>query len=259
MDLVTDDIKLMFGDCLERMKEIESGSIDMVLTDPPYGTTACKWDSIIPLAPMWAQLKRIIKPNGAMVMMAGQPFTSALVMSNLKQYKTSWVWNKRFGANFGTAKYHPMKIHEDVVVFCKKTAVYNPQMVKRVKPIKLGKNVSKRGSANLQTAKKEFNGKVYTEKFPQSILEYSTRAGGQVKQNPTQKPVPLMEYLIKTYTHESETVLDFTMGSGTTGVAAVNTRRKFVGIEMDAGYYGISCGRIMDAIILSNSQSAGTL
>jgi site-specific DNA-methyltransferase (adenine-specific) len=238
------NIKLMQGDCLERMKEIPDGSIDMVLTDPPYGTTACKWDIVIPFEPMWEQLKRIIKPNGAIVMMAGQPFTSALVMSNLKQYKTSWVWNKRFGANFGTAKYHPMKIHEDVVVFCKKTAVYSPQMVKRVKPIKLGKNVSKRGSANLQTAKKEFNGKVYTEKFPESILEYSTRAEGQVKQNPTQKPVALMEYLIKTYTNEGETVLDFTMGSGTTGVACVKTDRDFIGIELDETQFKIAQDRI---------------
>jgi site-specific DNA-methyltransferase (adenine-specific) len=223
------------------------GSVDMVLTDPPYGTTACKWDSIIPLEPMWAQLKRIIKPNGAVVMTASQPFTSVLVASNIKQFKTSWVWNKRFGANFGTAKYHPMKIHEDIVVFGKNTVTYNPQMKKRDTPIKLSKNVSKSGSANLSKAKPEYSGKVYTEKFPESILYFNGRSEGK-KSHPTQKPVALMEYLIKTYTNEGETVLDFTMGSGTTGVACANLGREFIGIEKDLDYFNIALTRIEEAI-----------
>ena len=241
------DIQLFHGDCLEVMKIIPEGSIDMVLADPPYGTTACKWDSIITLDLMWTQLKRLIKPNSASVLMASQPFTSALVMSNAKMFKVSWVWNKRFGANFGTAKYHPMKIHEDVVVFGKSTVRYNPQKTLRDKPIKLGKNVSKKGSANLAYAKEEYEGRVYTEKFPESILCFNGRAEGQKKLHPTQKPVALMEYLIKTYTNEGDTVLDFCMGSGTTGVACKNLNRKFIGIELDKPYFDIASKRIGEA------------
>jgi site-specific DNA-methyltransferase (adenine-specific) len=250
MDLVTDDIKLMFGDCLERMKEIESGSIDMILTDPPYGTTACKWDSIIPLAPMWEQLKRIIKPNGAIVMTAAQPFTSALIMSNADMFKYCWYWRKNRATGVLNAKKQPLRNVEEVVVFNSK--IYTPQGLLEV-------NISSRNS------KKDYDNygggtcKEYTQKYtnyPTQLLNFDVV---QRTVHSTQKPAPLMEYLIKTYTNEGETVLDFTMGSGTTGVAAVNTRRKFLGIEMDAEYYGISCGRIMDSTILSNSQSEGTL
>jgi site-specific DNA-methyltransferase (adenine-specific) len=255
MDLVTDDIKLMFGDCLERMKELDSGSIDMILTDPPYGTTACKWDSIIPLAPMWEQLKRIIKPNGAIAMTASQPFTSVLTCSNLKWYKESLSWNKDLPTGHLNANRMHMRKHEDIIVFCEKRPTYNPQKWTS-KPM----NSSTRkgdGDCYGSTKPKKYGGS--TNRFPVSVININTVNNNSGKLHPTQKPVALMEYLIKTYTNGGETVLDFTMGSGTTGVAAVNTRRKFVGIEMDAGYYGISCGRIMDSTILSNSLSAGTL
>jgi site-specific DNA-methyltransferase (adenine-specific) len=250
MDLVTDDIKLMFGDCLERMKEIKSGSIDMILTDPPYGTTACKWDSIIPLAPMWEQLKRIIKPNGAIVMTAAQPFTSALIMSNADMFKYCWYWKKNRATGVLNAKKQPLRNVEEVVVFNSK--IYAPQGLLEV-------NIASRNSKKDYDNYGDGTCKEYTQKYtnyPTQLLNFDVV---QRTVHSTQKPVPLMEYLIKTYTDEGETVLDFTMGSGTTGVAAVNTRRKFVGIEIGSGFYGISCGRIMDAVILSNSLSEGTL
>jgi len=238
---------LMKGDCLELMSTIEAGSVDMVLCDLPYGTTACKWDAIIPFEALWGQYRRFCKPNAAIVLTASQPFTSALVMSNPKAFKHAWVWNKRFAANFSVAKYQPLKIHEDVLVFSFGKAAYRAQKVQRDVPIKLGKNVAKSGSTNLARAKPEYDGKVYTDKNPESILFYDTRAEGQIKSHPTQKPVALMEYLIRTYTNEGDTVLDNTMGSGTTGVACANTGRKFIGIEMDAGYFEIATQRVTDA------------
>ena len=228
-------INLMLGDCLERMKEIESGSVDMILTDPPYGTTACKWDSIIPLEPMWEQLKRIIKPNGAIVMTASQPFTSVLITSNLKDYKYNWVWHKRTSANVGAARFQPLKTHEDIVVFSGK---YKPQMTTGKMRMKGGK--AKGGEANGSMPAKYYKSDQY---HPVSVLDIKTERG----LHPTQKPVALMEYLIKTYTNESETVLDFTMGSGTTGCAAKNLNRKFIGIEMDEGYFNIAKKRIDEA------------
>lgn len=245
-DYRDDNIWLMQGDCLERMKEIPDGSVDMILTDPPYGTTACKWDSVIPLELMWEQLNRIIKPNAAIVMTASQPFTTILIHSNIKNFKHAWVWNKRFAANFAVAKFQPLKIHEDVVVFANGATNYYPQKTARDKPIKLGKNVSKSGSVNLSQAKSEYDNKVYFDKNPESILFFDTRAEGQVKFHPTQKPVGLMEYLIKTYTKGGETVLDFTMGSGTTGVAALGCSRKFIGVELHDGYFNIAKERILN-------------
>lgn len=242
-------IKLMQGDCLERMKEIPDGSVDMVLTDPPYGTTACKWDSIIPLEPMWEQLKRVIKQNGAIVMTASQPFTTKLIASNIKGYAHSWVWNKRFAANFVQAKRQPLKDHEDVVVFCMsgKQPDYYPQMTKREKPIKKGGN---KQSSAIPVARSDYASefgkqrKSHDTKHPTTVtaLNFSVRDGRG--SHPTQKPVALMEYLIKTYTNEGETVLDFTCGSGSTGVAAVNTSRNFIGIELDPGYFEIAKRRI---------------
>lgn len=245
-DYKDDNVWLTQGDCLDRMKEIPDGSVDMVLTDPPYGTTACKWDSIIPLEPMWEQLKRIIKPKGAIVLFGSQPFTTTLIASNIKNFRHTWVWNKRFAANFAVAKYQPLKIHEDIIVFSDSTVNYYPQKTQREKPIKLGKNVAKSGSVNLAYAKEEYSGKVYTDKNPETILFFDTRAEGQVKYHPTQKPVALMEYLIHTYTNEGETVLDFTMGSGTTGLACKNLNRKFIGVEMDGGYFDIAKERILN-------------
>jgi site-specific DNA-methyltransferase (adenine-specific) len=235
-------MNLMLGDCLERMKEIPDGSVDMVLTDPPYGTTACKWDSIIPLVAMWEQLKRVIKPNGAIVMTASQPFTSVLITSYMEGFRYAWVWDKRYPANYPQAKRQPMKRHEDVVVFGKNSPVYLPQMIERDKPIYKGKN----GGAsvfNKGLEREDFKGKEYTHQYPVSIQLFPTRQEGK-SLHPTQKPVALMEYLIKTYTLENETVLDFTMGSGSTGVACKNLNRKFIGIEKDEKYFQIAKDRI---------------
>lgn len=230
------NVWLMQGDCLERMKEIPDGSVDLVLTDPPYGTTACKWDSIIPLEPMWEQLKRVIKPNGAIVMTASQPFTTTLISSNLKDYKYNWVWHKRTSANVGAARFQPLKTHEDIVVFNGK---YKPQMVKGKMRMKGGK--AKSGEANGSLPPVYYASDEY---YPVSVLDIKTERG----LHPTQKPVALMEYLIKTYTNEGETVLDFTAGSFTTGVACVNLNRKFIGIEMDENYFDIGVNRVKECI-----------
>ena len=228
-------INLMQGDCLEAMKEIPDGSVDLVLTDPPYGTTACKWDSIIPLEPMWEQLKRVIKPNGAIVMTASQPFTSILGASNIKDLRYSWVWEKTAATGHLNAKRMPMKNAEDVLVFYSKQPTYNPQDLKPLnKIVRRGNNgdcYGKSGNKNFQ----EFTN------YPRTIQKFSSE-GKTV--HPTQKPVALMEYLIKTYTNEGETVLDFAMGSGTTGVAAKNLNRSFIGIELDETYFNIAKERI---------------
>jgi site-specific DNA-methyltransferase (adenine-specific) len=243
---------LYMGDCLEVMKGIPDGSVDMVLTDPPYGTTACKWDSVIPFELMWEQLKRITKPNGAIALTASQPFTSALVMSNVNNFAHTWVWNKRFAANYVQAKRQPLKDHEDVIVFGNngKQPQYFPQMLDRDIPIKKGGNKPSKAIPIRQTeTAKEFGekSKSYDRKHPTTVtsLEFSSREGRGL--HPTQKPVALMEYLIRTYTNAGETVLDFTMGSGTTGVACAQIGRSFIGIEMDAGYFDIACKRISAA------------
>ena len=231
---------LIKGDCLEEMQSIESGSVDMVLADPPYGTTSCKWDSIIPLEPMWEQLKRIIKPNGAIVMTASQPFTTTLISSNMKMFKYCWVWDKARGTGFQVAKYRPMIKTEDIVVFGNGRVTYNPIMIAREKPKR-----SKCYASSESNPLKYNDGIVreYNKKYPVNVIEASN-ASQVGKQHPTQKPVALMEYLIKTYTNEGETVLDFTMGSGTTGVACKNLNREFIGIEKDENYFNIARDRI---------------
>ncbi len=234
-------INLMLGDCLERMKEIPDGSVDMILTDPPYGTTACKWDSVIPLEPMWEQLKRIIKPNGAIVLFASQPFTSILITSNIKMFKYSWVWDKKKPGGIGFAKYQPMRVTEDVIVFSIGSARYFPQMIDRVTP-KKSRNY-KHSEMNNESLAAQSENTIYTKKYPKNIIE-SSNANQKGKSHPTQKPVALMEYLIKTYTLEGEAVLDFTMGSGTTGVACKNLNRNFIGIEKDETYFKIAQERI---------------
>ncbi len=233
-------MNLMLGDCLERMKEIPDGSVDMVLADPPYGTTACKWDSIIPLAPMWEQLKRVIKPNGAIVMTASQPFTTVLIASNLADFKYSWVWDKVKPNGHLVSKIRPMQRTEDVLVFGAGKINYYPIMTDREKP-KKSKEYSR--TEIMGGVKTDMVGKTLDKKYPQNVLVFSnaTQTG---KLHPTQKPVALMEYLIKTYTLEGETVLDFTMGSGTTGVACKNLNRKFIGIEKDEKYFEIAKARI---------------
>jgi len=248
-------MRLMRGDCLERMKELEDGSIDMVMTDPPYGTTACKWDSIIPLEPMWEHLKRVIKPNGAIVMTGSEPFSSVLRLSNTKDYKYDWKWEKPNGANFLNANYQPMKVHEDVMVFSTGATSYSPKsnycpynsQDTVGTPYTQG-NGKQRIPNNNSSVRSPIEQVVTVNKgsrTPRSIVKFSL---DKDKCHPTQKPVALMEYLIKTYTNEGETVLDFTMGSGTTGVACANLKRGFIGIEMDDQYFDIASKRITEAL-----------
>ena len=233
-------MQLLKGDCLNLVRTIPDKSIDMILTDLPYGTTACKWDSVIPFAPMWGQLNRIIKDNGAIVLFGSEPFSSALRMSNIKNYKYDWVWDKKLGTGFLNAKKQPLRRIENIMVFYKKQCCYYPIMRKGVKRFK--------GHKEYHTLDKIYGdfkatNKINDEYYPTSILEFSN-ADKTGKLHPTQKPVPLLEYLIKTYTLENETVLDFTMGSGSTGVACVNTNRDFIGIELDDKYFSIAKDRI---------------
>jgi len=244
-------IQLINDDCLKKLPTIPNGSIDLILTDPPYGTTACKWDSVISFEPMWKELKRVIKDNGATVLFGSEPFSSLLRISNLKNYRYDWIWDKRFSANFGTAKIQPMKRHEIVTVFSdKKSPLYYPQMVKRDTPIKIGKNSKNSSDRGVLTHNSlnnpVYDKKIYDYKYPESIQLYNIR-DEKNRVHPTQKPVALLEYLIKTYTNENDTVLDFTMGSGSTGVACKNTNRKFTGIELDKEYFDIAENRIINA------------
>ena len=244
-DVKTENLWLMHGDCLDRMKEIPDGSVDMILADPPYGTTACKWDSIIPLDQMWAELKRVIKPNGAIVMTASQPFTTTLIASNMGMFKYCWVWDKRRPSNPMLAKKQCLKVHEDIVVFYSRFGVYQPQgtFVTDGKP-RGGTAPSKTDLGFGKSIKKPY--KQTVSGYPKSILTFGTDNSKNI--HPTQKPVALLEYLIKTYTNEGETVLDFSHGSGSTGCAAVNTGRKYIGCEMDNHYFNISKDRILATI-----------
>ena len=245
-------IKLIQGDCLEKMKDIPDGSIDLVLTDPPYGTTACKWDSVIPLKPMWDQLKRVIKDSGAIVMTASQPFTTALIRSNVKMFKYCWVWEKNRGSNFASVRFQPMKEHEDVVVFGKSRLKYYP--IKQKRNGSGGNRVKYKIVARTRT--ENYNNSVYNDtvlncvelRHPSSIQKFNTATGKEKVKHPTQKPIALMEYMIKTYTDESDLVLDFCMGSGTTGVACKNLNRSFIGIELDQEYFKIAEKRINENV-----------
>jgi len=240
------NINLIYGDCLEEMKNIPDGLVDMVLTDPPYGTTACKWDYIIPLEPMWEQLKRVIKPNGAIVLFGAEPFSSALRMSNIKEFKYDWVWQKDKATNHLNAKRMPMRKNELISVFYKKPCLYNPQLsekpVANIRPATTKRRQAENyGSMTADSVR----GIPENMSYPNETLKFRGCFGDKGKSlHPTQKPVALMEYLIKTYTNEGETVLDFTMGSGTTGVACKNLSRSFIGIEKDDKYFEIARGRI---------------
>ena len=236
-------IELIQGDCLEKMKDIPDGSIDLILTDPPYGTTCCKWDSVIPFEPMWERLNKVIKPNGAIVLFGSEPFSSALRMSNIKNYKYDWIWDKKIPSGMSYARFQPMRRNEQISIFCDGKTIYNPQMILRDKPIK-GGGMSKGATTNNQNLKALK--KTYTHKNPTNIIVFDKIRKGSC--HPTQKPVALMEYLIKTYTNEGETVLDFCAGSGTTGVACLNTKRNFIGIELDPEYYKIAEKRINEDI-----------
>ena len=235
------EITLKQGDCLELMKEIPDKSIDMILTDPPYGTTACKWDTIIALDKLWNECRRIIKPNGGVLLFSSQPFTTILNYSNIKEFRHEWIWEKEQGANFMNVKYQPYKVHEIVSVFSKEKCNYYPQMTDG-KPYISGKGTSGDITGNVIKTQTKNNG----TRYPRSIQKFTTdKAKGSF--HPTQKPILLLEYLINTYSKQFETVLDFTMGSGSTGVACINTNRNFYGIELDTTYFEIAKKRIEDA------------
>lgn len=245
-------INLLHGDCLDLMKSIPDKSIDMVLTDPPYGTTACKWDVVIPFEPMWTELKRITKDNGAICLFGSEPFSSHLRMSNLKMFKYDWVWSKNNASGFATAKIMPMKSHELIHVFGLGKIKYNPVLVKsNIKDRKLGVlNNKKRTNkkADVYSNIKPSGEDVYLKDMvnPRTVVEFNVVVRSKGTVHPTQKPVALLEYLIKTYTLEGETVLDFTMGSGSTGVACKNLNRNFIGIEKEEKYFEIAKQRIND-------------
>ena len=246
--------KIYNGDCLEVMDRlIEEGIIvDAIICDPPYGTTACKWDTVIPFEDMWKRLNKLIKPNGAIVLFGSEPFSSALRMSNIKNYKYDWIWHKNKGGNPLNAKKMPMKQHEIISIFYKKHPTYNPQMEERYGQ---GKERAKYKIQGGRFKEDRVYGDVdnivrntkYSElRNPQTVQFFNVERGF----HPTQKPVELLEYLIKTYTNESELVLDFTMGSGSTGVACMNTNRRFIGIELDNDYFDIASKRIEEAFLM---------
>jgi site-specific DNA-methyltransferase (adenine-specific) len=252
MKTVIGNAELWHGDCLELMKDIPSGSVDAIITDPPYGTTACKWDSVIPLEPMWEQLKRIIKPRCAIVLFGTEPFSSALRMSNIKQYKYDWMWAKNDATDAMNAKNKPMRKIEKISVFSPGTTAnksssrmnYYPQGLFECDIKRQGDDYGATGGS-FKTYRPSH--KPYSQKqtgYPSDLIFFSK---DKEKLHPTQKPVALMEYLIKTYTNEGCVVLDFTMGSGTTGVACMNTGRKFIGIEMDDKYFEIARKRITES------------
>jgi len=246
-------IDLIKGECLKVMKSIPDASIDAIITDPPYGTTDCKWDSVIHFDAMWQQLNRIIKTNGAVVLFGSEPFSSALRMSNIKNYKYDWVWAKNRPSGAMNAKKQPMRASENISIFYQNQCTYNPAMVNRT-----DKELKRLSQKSVFTSKsdnyadrwgKTGNRQNNKMKYPTNIINIKTvfnRSKEKVA-HPTQKPVELMEYLIKTYTNNNETVLDFTMGSGSTGVACVNTKRNFIGIELDDKYYNIAKQRIGQA------------
>ena len=242
---------IILGDCLDKMKDIPNNSIDMILTDLPYGTTSCKWDSIIPLDKLWFEYKRIIKNQGAIVLTATQPFTSKLIMSNINQFKYEWIWNKSRAVGFPNAKHKPMNKHESILIFskgncangCKLRMNYNPQEL-----IEINKKVS-----GIKKCKADIDGHGFSRpshkkeriqqftNFPNTVLTFSNEGNTS---HPTQKPVKLFEYLIKTYTNEGDTVLDCCAGSGTTAIACFNTNRRYICIEKDIKYFEVMKERI---------------
>ena len=242
------------GDCLELMNSIPDGSIDMILCDLPYGTTACKWDNVIPFEPLWEQYNRIIKDNGAICLFGSEPFSSALRMSNIKNFKYDWIWEKHKPSNFALAKKQPMKYHETISVFYKKQCMYNPQMINRIdRRVEVGQKNNEIGMTinlgelnSLKSVEHDYRNYNANFKLPSSIIKIPAvvSTSKEKQPHPTQKPVELLEYLIKTYTNEGEIVLDNCMGSGSTCVACVNTNRHYIGFELDPQYYDIACKRL---------------
>lgn len=255
-------INLLHGDCLELMKDIPDGSIDAIITDPPYGTTACKWDSIIDLDLMWNQLKRIIKPSGAIVLFGDEPFSSYLRISAIDIYKYDMYWRKSRPSGFTNAKLKPLKDIETISVFSsgatangsKNNMKYNPQGLRDCDIEWKRPKIYLDGDSGVNPARQshKLERKIAKTGYPRQVLDFANPNNEVL--HPTQKPVALMEYLIKTYSNEGETVVDFTMGSGSTGVACINTNRNFIGIEMDDNYFEIAKNRIDSAIQLSKSK-----
>jgi site-specific DNA-methyltransferase (adenine-specific) len=250
-----DDVTLWQGDCLDKMSNIADGSVDLILCDLPYGTTACAWDSVIPLQPLWAHYKRIIKSTGAIILTASQPFTTVLIASNMEWFKYCWVWEKTRATDFVNAKNKPMKRHEDIAVFSPGTTAngsdrrmtYNPQGLVYKREDYYRPNPKMKNGGVIGERPSHTNGYVREwTNYPTSILEFANPNNGSV--HPTQKPVDLGEYLICTYTNQGETVLDNTMGSGSFGVAAINTGRRFMGIEREDKYFEIAKRRIAEAV-----------
>lgn len=240
---MSNECKLMMGDCLELMSKIHDGSVDMILCDLPYGTTRNKWDSVIPFDPLWAHYKRIVKDNGAIVLFSAEPFTSSLIMSNLQMFRYDLIWEKSSASGHLNSKRMPLRAHENICVFYKRLPLYNPQFCKG-KPYKSTRRIfSKNYGAQVPTSYTCSDGR----RYPRSVAHEKKDPNGS-RHHPTQKPVALLEYLIKTYTNENDTVLDNCMGSGSTGVACVNTCRRFIGIELDRKYFNIAKQRIEAAV-----------
>ena len=238
-------IDLMHGDCLELMKNIPDGSIDAIIADIPYGTTKCKWDTVIDLPAMWGQLERIVKHNGAIVLFGAQPFTTVLISSNMPMFKYTWVWEKNFCTNFLHAKRQPLRKTEDIAVFHNGSSYYYPIKTQGHKPTSSAKGTSD-GVLWHGTNRRDYAGGD-TSRYPNNILRFDA-ADPKNRLHPTQKPVALLEYLVKTYTNEGETVLDFTAGSMSTGVACINTNRNGIMIEKDEHYFKVGSDRIAAAM-----------
>ena len=238
-----ENVKLYKGDCLEVMKEIPDKSIDMILCDLPYGTTKCKWDNIIPFDKLWEQYNRIIKNNGAIVLFGSQPFTSLLVTSNIKNFRYEIIWEKEQAVNFAFQKKQIGKVHENICVFYKKQPTYNPQMREGFKPQQSGSKMNVLSHSRITSGRNQREGK--TDRYPISIVKFNR---DRLRLHPTCKPIKLLEFLIKTYTNENETVLDNCMGSGSTGIACLNTNRKFIGIEKEEKYFEIAKERIIERL-----------
>ena len=244
--------KLINGNCIEVMKKIEDKSIDMILCDLPYGTTKCKWDIVITFETLWEQYNRIIKDNGVIALFGSEPFSSQLRISNIKNYKYDWYWNKVQGTGFSACKKQPLRVIETISIFYKKQPTYNPQMITREKIIdstnwKQDKRISE--NSRFTSTDNSLSRKVYDKKYPINYIEInraSNECNNTKRLHPTQKPVELLEYLIKTYTKEDDLVLDNCMGSGSTGIACLNTNRNFIGIEKDDNYFNIAKERIMN-------------
>lgn len=243
-------IDLRKGDCLELMQDIPDKSVDAIICDLPYGTTACKWDSVIPFEPLWEQYKRVLKNGGNVVLFSQQPFTSELINSAKDIFRYEVIWEKEKPSNFAFAKHGIMKYHENILIFGEGKGTYNPQMTIGKPNHSVGKGIRKKNNesgANTAIVTNKTDGL----KHPKSVLKFNREAKPE---HPTQKPVPLLEYLVKTYTNEGDTVLDNTMGSGTTGVACVNTNRNFIGMELDDKYFEIAKARINEAITAKQLQ-----